>query len=198
MPATPADAKGMLVQALQSEVPTIVLEHRALYDIEGEVPEAPTPVPFGSGVYLRRGRDVTIVGASLMAYEALRAAEILQKRGVSAEVIDPRSIRPLDWDLIRSSVESTGRLVVVDTSWAMCGFSAEVVARAAETCLGSLKAPPRRVTPPDHPAPVSQPLEDAFHPSPESIVNACFDVMNRNERADTGVPDVQKHFMGPY
>jgi len=147
---------------------------------------------------VRPGTDVTIVGISLMAYEAARAAEILMERNVSAEVIDLRSVRPLDDEIILRSLRKTGRLVVADTSWALCGVSAEVAAIAAEKGWPYLKAPVRRVTPPDCPAPVSKPLEDAFHPNPMTIAQACLDVLKAGAPLGVGVADVQASFAGPY
>ncbi len=147
---------------------------------------------------VRPGTDVTIVGISLMAYEAARAAEILVDHNVSAEVIDLRSVRPLDDEIILRSLRKTGRLVVADTSWALCGVSAEVAAIAAEKGWHYLKAPVRRVTPPDCPAPVSKPLEDAFHPNPMTIAQACLDVLKAGAPLGTGVADVQASFAGPY
>ena len=197
-PASPADAKGLLVSALQGTGPVVLLENRALYELSEEVPEEPTPIPFGQGKIVRAGKDVTIVGASLMAYEAKRAAEILAEQGVDAEVIDPRSIRPLDEAILLESIKKTGRLVVADTSWAFCGFSAEVAAVAAEKGWEYLKAPVRRVTPPDCPAPVSRPLEEAFHPSPLTIAQACLDLLKMESSVKRGVSDVQASFAGPY
>jgi len=198
MPASPADAKGLLVSALQGTGPVVLLENRALYELEEEVPEAPVPVPFGKGKIVCPGKDVTIVGASLMAYEAARAAKILAEQGVDAEVIDPRSIRPFDEAIILESIKKTGRLVVADTSWALYGFSAEVAAVAAEKGWEYLKAPVRRVTPPDCPAPVSKPLEDAFHPNPLAIAQACLALVKGEARARGRVADVQASFHGPY
>ncbi len=199
-PASPADAKGLLVAALQGSTPAILLENRAVYELEGEVPEALVAVPFGQGRVVREGTDVTIVGASLMAYEASRAADVLAEQGVSAEVIDPRSIRPLDEDIILGSVAKTGHLVVVDTSWSRYGFSAEVAAVVAEKALDSLRAPVRRVTPPDCPAPVSKPLEDAFHPTPDSIARACLELLEGRPPLGrtASMGDVQAAFLGPY
>lgn len=198
MPAFPADAKGLLVSALQGGNPVVILENRALYELEGDVPEGPVPVPFGKGQIVREGTDITIVGASLMAYEALRAADMLAEQGISAEVVDPRSIRPLDEAIIVNSVRKTGHLVVVDPSWALCGFAAEVAAVAAEKAFGSLRAPVRRVTPPDCPAPVSRPLEEAFHPSPKSIAQACVEVLRSDVALNRELADVQEAFVGPY
>jgi pyruvate dehydrogenase E1 component beta subunit len=197
-PASPADAKGLLVSGLTGHNPVILLENRALYELEGEVPTLPVAVPFGKGRLVREGSDVTIVGASLMAYEAERAAELLVEHGVRAEVIDPRSIRPLDRDIILRSVAKTGRLVVADTSWAAYGFSAEVAAVVAEEALSYLRAPVKRVTLPDCPAPVSKPLEDAFHPNPRTIAQACLDLLRADITVDAGVRDVQAAFAGPY
>ena len=176
----------------------MLLENRALYDLEGDVPEGLEAVPFGRGKIVRPGTDITIVGVSLMAYEAARAAEILVEHGVSAEVIDLRSVRPLDEDIILRSLRKTGRLVVADTSWALCGVSAEVAAIAAEKGWQHLKAPVRRVTPPDCPAPVAKPLEDAFHPNPLTIAQACLDVLKAGVPLGAGVSDVQATFVGPY
>lgn len=197
-PASPADAKGLLVSALQGPDPVILLENRALYELEGDVPEAPSPIPFGQGRVARAGTDITIVGASLMAYEAERAADILAEQRISAEVIDPRSVRPLDEAIILDSVRKTGHLVVADTSWARYGLAAEVAAVVAEKATSSLKAPVRRVTPADCPAPVSGPLEEAFHPSPKSIAQACLELLRSDGVVARELADVQGAFLGPY
>ena len=198
MPASPADAKGLMISALTGSTPVILLENRALYEFEGEVPEERTPIPFGKGRLVREGSDVTIVGASLMAYEATRAADILAEQGISAEVIDPRSMRPLDETIILDSLRKTGRLVVADTSWAAYGFAAEVAAVAAEKGFAFLKAPVRRVALPDCPAPVSKPLDKAFHPSPMTIVQACLDILQSEASLTSRLGDVQERFTGPY
>jgi pyruvate dehydrogenase E1 component beta subunit len=198
-PACASDAKGLLASALTGDVPVVLLESRAVYEYEDDVPEEPYRIPFGQGRIVREGTDVTIVGASLMAYEARRAADILRtEHGISAEVIDPRSIRPLDEDIILNSVAKTRHLVVADTSWATYGFAAEVAALAAEKAFADLRAPVRRVTLPDGPAPVSKPLEDAFHPTPMSIAQACLDVLRQDVQVASRVGDVQAAFAGPY
>jgi pyruvate dehydrogenase E1 component beta subunit len=133
-----------------------------------------------------------------MAYEAARAADLLTEHDVSAEVIDPRSMRPLDEAIILRSLRKTGHLVVADTSWAMCGFASEVAALAAEKGHAWLRAPVRRVTPPDCPAPVSKPLEDAFHPTPMTIMQACLDILERKAAMRKVMADVQAQFPGPY
>jgi pyruvate dehydrogenase E1 component beta subunit len=198
VPASPADAKGLLVSALQGSTPTIILENRALYEHTGEVPEEATPIPYGKGRVAREGSDITIVAASLMVHEAERAADMLAEQGISVEVIDARTVRPLDEEIILTSVAKTGHLVVADTSWARYGFAAEVAALAAEKAMGALRAPVRRVTPPDCPAPVSKPLEEAFHPSPMSIAQACLDVLRSDLAVNGHVADVQAAFLGPY
>jgi pyruvate dehydrogenase E1 component beta subunit len=197
-PAFASDAKGLLVSALTGDTPVIILENRACYEHEDDVPEEPIPIPFGKGRIVREGTDVTIVGASLMAYEAKRAADILAEQGVSAEVIDPRSIRPLDEEIILNSIAKTRHLVVADTSWATYGFAAEVAALAAEKGFADLRAPVRRVTLPDCPAPVTKSLEDIYHPTPRSIAQACHDVLRSDLQVDTHAPDVQAAFAGPY
>lgn len=197
-PAFPADAKGLLIAALQGQTPVVVMENRGLYQVEGDVPADPVPVPFGKGRVVRAGDDITIVGASLMAYEAERAAALLASEGISAEVIDPRTIRPLDKEIICESVAKTGRLVVADTSWASYGFAAEVAAVVAEEVLGSLREPVRRVALPDCPAPVSMPLETAFHPNAQAIVAACLGVLRSDQVVAGTMADVTAGFTGPY
>jgi pyruvate dehydrogenase E1 component beta subunit len=198
-PCYPSDIKGLLITALTGEVPVIILENRAVYNIEEDVPEEMYTIPFGKGRVVREGTDVSIVGASLMAYEATRAADILQQEhGISAEVIDPRSIRPLDEEIILNSIAKTHHLVVADTSWATYGFAAEVAAVAAEKGFADLRAPVKRVALPDSPAPVSKPLEDAFHPTPRSIAQACLDVLRSDVQVTTHAGDVQAAFAGPY
>ena len=198
-PASPADAKGLLVSALQGSAPVIMLENRALYELEGEVAEELVPIPFGEGRIAREGRDVTIVAVSLMVHEAERAAAMLEPHGISVEVIDIRTPRPLDEEIILRSIQKTHHLVVADTSWARYGVAAEIAALAAERAWGVLNAPVRRVTPPDCPAPVSKPLEDAFHPNPMTIAQACLEVLRSGNALDGAVvADVQAAFQGPY
>ncbi|WBB78703.1 alpha-ketoacid dehydrogenase subunit beta [Micromonospora sp. WMMD882] len=197
-PASPADAKGLMVSALTGDSPVVVLENRGLYEVEGEVPEEPVPVPIGRGRIVRAGDDVTIVAASLMVREAERAAEALAARGVAAEVVDLRTIRPLDEEIICASVAKTGRLVVADTSWARFGVSAEVAAVVAERMPQVLRAPVRRVTPPDCPSPVSRPLEQAFNPDAGDIVRACLAVLGVTDEVAVYEDELAAGFIGPY
>jgi pyruvate/2-oxoglutarate/acetoin dehydrogenase E1 component len=196
MPASPIDAKGLLMTALTQSSPVIILEHRALYDIEGDVPEAPYYTPIGEAAILRDGHDITIVATSFMVIEALRSAEQLMQIGVSAEVIDLRSIRPLDEGTILNSLSKTGRLIVVDTSWELCGVSSEIAALAAEKGFGYLKSPVRRITPADCPAPVSWPLEKAFYPTANTITSVGLNMLGRS-KIFTDI-ESEDNFKGPY
>jgi pyruvate dehydrogenase E1 component beta subunit len=197
-PASPADAKGLLVSALQGDTPTILIENRALFAVRGEVPTEAVAVPFGLGRIARAGEDVTVVAASRMVHEAERAADALARHGISVEVVDVRSIRPLDEEIIIASVAKTGHLVVADTSWARYGFSAEVAAVVAERHPGLLRRPVRRVTPPDCPSPVSWPLEQAFNPGAGSIVDACLETLGNRQDVEVGPDQAARAFVGPF
>ena len=197
MPAFPKDAKGLMMSALKHSGPVVVLEYRTLYDTVGEVPEEPYETPLGKAAVVREGRDVTVVATSFMSYEATHAAAELAKNDISAEVIDLRSIRPLDEETILKSVKKTGRLVVADTSWELCGISSEVAALVAEKGFDYLKAPVRRIALPDCPAPVSQPLEKAFYPTASTIAKAAMVMLGR-EHGSLGHLDRADTFKGPY
>lgn len=197
-PASPADAKGLLVQALTGDTPVVLVENRNLYPLTGEVPAEATGIPFGVGRIARRGDDVTVVATSLMVHEAERAADQLAERGISTEVVDVRSLRPLDERIICESVARTGRLVVADTSWARYGFTAEVAAVVAEHIPHVLTAPIRRLALPDCPAPVSWPLEEAFHPGAGGIVEACLRLCGQTQGDLPALADVAAGFQGPY
>jgi pyruvate dehydrogenase E1 component beta subunit len=172
MPASPYDAKGLILGSIAGNAPTICIEHRWLYDMKGHVPEEPYVIHPGIGAVRREGRDVTVVATSYMVYEALRAAEELEKEGISVEVVDLRSVLPIDEDLIVESVRKTGRLIAADTGWKHCGVSAEIAAIAAEKVHASLKAPVRRLCLPFVPAPACQSLEKAYFPTHNDIINA--------------------------
>ena len=178
LPSTPADMKGLLTSALASENPTVVVNHLSLMTIEGEVPDEEHSIPFGQADIKREGEDVTIVATSYAVHIALQASEELMRSGVHAEVIDPRTIVPLDRDCIRRSVAKTGRLVVVDESPITCGFGAEVAALIAETAPGDLKAPVVRVSPPDIPIPRGTIAQTPFRITPEKVVSAVTTTMS--------------------
>jgi pyruvate dehydrogenase E1 component beta subunit len=197
MPAFPNDAKGLTIAALQHHSPVVILEHRSLYTIKGVVSEAFEPVPLGQANVVRTGSDITIVGTSLMAYEAVHAAEELARHGIDAEVVDLRTIRPLDETTILASVKKTGRLVVADTSWELCGVASEIAALAAEKAWQHLKAPVRRIALPNCPAPVSKTLEDAFYPKASTIARVALAVLGADPDR-VGELSQEDTFKGPY
>lgn len=197
MPARARDAKGLLLSALRHDAPVVVLEHRSLYDVEDDVPEEPIPTPIGEAMVWRSGKDLTVVATSFLVGEALVAADALAKEGVDIEVVDPRSIRPLDERTILDSVRKTGRLLVADTSWEFCGFAAEVAALAAEKAFPSLRSAIRRIALPACPAPVSQPLEAAFYPRATAIAKAILATLGIDS-ASFGHIDPHDSFKGPY
>ncbi|MBP7032755.1 MAG: alpha-ketoacid dehydrogenase subunit beta [Phycisphaerae bacterium] len=177
MPATPYDAKGLMISAIRDPNPVIYIDDRLLYRQEGEVPKELYAVEIGKGIVRRKGRDVTIVGISCMAIEAQRAAEQLEGSGIDAEVIDLRSAKPIDEGLILRSVKKTGRLVIADGGWKTCGWAAEIAALASESAWKFLKAPIRRITLPDCPAPASAVLEKVYYRSSADIVKAVRQVL---------------------
>ena len=200
MPTTPYDAKGMITSALRENNPVVAIEHRWLYWQEGHVPEESYVVPIGKGNVLRRGKDVTIVATSWMNVEASQAASILEKRGISVEIVDPRTIRPLDEKIIIDSVNKTGRCIVADIDWLFCGFSAEVAALVSEKCFGKLKQPIVRIGFADTPIPTTRPLENEFYPNAGTIVKAV-EKMLKLKPVDLGKEEFYSHtkkFKGPF
>jgi pyruvate dehydrogenase E1 component beta subunit len=179
MPSTPYDAKGLLMAAVADGNPVIYVDDRWLYADEGPVPEEMYEVPISVAEVRRPGRDVTIVAVSFMAREALRAAVELAARGVDAEVIDLRSVKPWDRTCVLESVEKTGRLVIADSGWTTAGVGAEIAATVAEERLRSLKAPIARVCLPDIPAPMSRTLEQNYYRSADDITAAALRVLSR-------------------
>ena len=172
-PSTPADAKGLLKSAIRDNNPVIFLEHELLYNSKGEVPEDPEfLVPIGRAEVKRPGGQITIVAYARMTVLALQAAEELAKEGVSCEVLDLRSLAPLDEAAILASVRKTGRAVVVEECWRTCGLGAEISSRIFENCFDTLKAPVRRVSGLDVPMPYSRKIEKLCIPQKESIVQA--------------------------
>ncbi len=169
IPSTPYEAKGLLIQAIRDDDPVIFCEHKALYAMEGEVPEESYTIPFGEANIVREGSDVTIVAFARMVGFAQKAAAALAKEGISCEIIDPRTTSPLDEDTILESVENTGRLVIVDEASPRCGMAADIAALVAQKGFRSLQAPIEMVTPPHTPVPFSGVLEDLYIPSPARI-----------------------------
>lgn len=179
MPSTPYDAKGLLMSAVYDGNPVIYIDDRWLYEETGEVPEEMYRVPIGQAAVRRSGRDVTVVATSYMAAQAARAVEVLAGRGIDAELIDLRSVKPWDKETVFSSLWKTGRLVVADAAWRTGGVTAEVAAAAADEAFGALRAPVVRVCLPDAPAPMSAPLEQAYYLNADTIVAAVERLMAR-------------------
>ncbi|GAG02617.1 unnamed protein product, partial [marine sediment metagenome] len=177
MPATPHDAKGLLIASIEDNNPVIFIEHRWLYNIKGNVPEGVYRVPLGKARVVRGGSDVTVAATSYAALESLQAAEMLAEDGISTEVIDIRTLKPLDEDTILGSVRKTGRLIVADTGWKTCGFGAEVLACVTEKALGALKIPPERITLPDSPTPTTPALANQYYPRVIDIVKSVRKMM---------------------
>jgi 2-oxoisovalerate dehydrogenase E1 component len=172
LPVFPADAKGLLKTSIRSDDPVIFLEHKKLMNLKGQVPDGEHLVPFGQASVVRQGKEVTIVGLSYMVIEAMKAASLLEKDSISAEVIDPRTVAPLDMASILESVSKTHRLLVVDEDFSPCGAGAEIAARVMEEGFYELDAPVRRVNGAFVPGPYSPPLEAAAVPNAQGIAEA--------------------------
>jgi len=184
-PATAYDAKGLLKAAIRDDNPVLMFEHKLLYgskgaraesgssDASSEIPDEDYTVEIGKGVMRRQGTDVTILGTLLMMHRALAAAELLEADGISAEVIDPRSLAPFDWDLVSKSVKKTSRLVVVSEGPRAGSVASEIAAEAGERLVDYLTASVARVTSPNIPVPFSPPMENLYRPTAERIVEAA-------------------------
>lgn len=172
MPATAADAKGLLKSAIRDDNPVIYLEHKALLGVTGEVPEGEYTIPLGKADIKRDGKDVTILAYSMMLHKALAAAETLAQEGIEAEVIDPRTLVPLDKETLYKSIEKTGRLVIVHEAVKRGGFGGEIAAMVAEECFDFLDAPIKRVAAPFTPIPFASNLEAAYIPDEAKIIEA--------------------------
>ena len=172
-PSTPYDTKGLLIQSIRDNDPVIFCEHKNLYGFEGEVPEKSYTVPLGEANVLRDGKDVTLVAYGLMAHRALDAAALLAKDGIEAEVIDLRTLSPIDMDTVLESVEKTGRLVCVDEANPRCNLATDVSARVAMQAFDALKAQIEMIAPPHVPVPFSPALEDLYIPGATQIADAA-------------------------
>jgi pyruvate dehydrogenase E1 component beta subunit len=170
VPSTPYDAKGLLISSIRDDNPVMFFEHKLLYPVKGPVPEEPYTIPLGKADVKREGSDVTVIGLALTVHQALEAANILAKEGISVEVVDPRTIMPFDKEAILKSVRKTGRVVIVDEDYDRCGFASWVAAIIADEAFEYLDAPIKRITTPNVPIPFSPPLEKYILPSTEKIV----------------------------
>ncbi len=179
LPSSPYDVKGLLVTAIEDDNPVMFIEHKMLYYSEGEVPEELYSIPFGKGEVKREGKDLTVVALSSMVGKALRAAEVLAKDGIDIEVVDPKTLVPLDEAIILDSVKKTGRLLVVDEGHKRCGIGAEIAAIVSEKAFDYLDAPILRLGSPDVPVPFSHPLEKAYIPDEEDVKKACHELITK-------------------
>ncbi len=182
LPSNPYEAKGLLIQAIRDDDPVIFFEHKAMYDMEGEVPDEAYAIPFGEANISREGDDVTIVAFGRMVNFANEAADNLAKRGISCTVVDPRTTSPLDTETILETVAETGRLIVVDEAHPRCSMAADVASIVAEHGFHSLKAPIIKITAPHAPVPFSPALEDMYIPSVAKIEKAAMDIMESGKR----------------
>ena len=206
MPSTAYDAKGLLISAIEDNNPVIFIEHRWLYNITGIVPGDLFSVPLGKARIAKDGKDITIVATSYMVMEVIKAAEYLDRDGIVAEVIDLRTLQPLDSGTIINSVKKTGRLLVVDGACYTSGFAAEIITIVTEKAFGHLKVSPQRLTLPDLPVPASPALAKYYYPRAIDIVNSVRSIFNfpKQSEEEAGmvsnipmdVPD--KTFTGPF
>lgn len=181
LPSSPYDVKGLIRGAIKSDNPTIFMDHARLMGIEGPVPEEDYHIPFGQADVKRRGRDVTVIATSFLVHAALDAAEKLSEAGIEVEVVDPRTLVPLDHAAIIDSVRRTGRLVVADETHLSCGLASEFSALVAEKAFHFLRAPIVRVARPDVPTPFAKSLEDAITPNAAKIAAAVHNVLNETK-----------------
>jgi len=172
MPSCPYDAKGLMISAIEDPNPVVFIDDRWLYNSESNVPKEIYKVPIGKGEIKKTGKDITVVANSFMTNESIKAADELKKQGIDVEIIDLRTIKPLDENLILKSVKKTGRLIIVDAAWKFCGVGAEISALVSENILKSLKAPIKRLSLPDTPAPASSILEKVYYLNKDNIIKA--------------------------
>jgi pyruvate/2-oxoglutarate/acetoin dehydrogenase E1 component len=200
MPTTPHDAKGLLTAAIRDNNPVIFIEHRWLYWAEADVPEEPFTIPLGQANTLREGDDITIVATSWMNIEALKAAEILERRGVSVEIVDPRTIAPFDSQLVTDSVNRTRQCIVADIDWLNCGFSAEVATNVYEKCFSRLKSPITRIGFAQTPCPTTRNLENEFYPNATSIIRAVEEKLGLSptDLTEDEFYSYEQRFKGPF
>ena len=204
MPATPYDAKGLLISAVEDNNPVIFMEHRWLHNTFGEVPEEKYKVPIGEAKVINKGSDITIVSHSYMSIEALKSAKILKKHNVSCEIVDLRSLRPLDVNTIITSVKKTKRLLVVDNGWTKFGVSAEIISSITEKIFSDLKSAPKRIGIEDVPIPSTRALAVHSYPTPSKIINAVSDLigveinLTEEEKKQDPLDTPDQNFTGPF
>lgn len=177
-PTTAADAKGLLLASIFDDNPVVFLEHRWLHNSISHVPEHDYRIPLGSAKVVRKGKDVTLVGMSYMTVEALRAADHLEQVGISCEVIDLRTIRPIDWNTVLASIKKTGKLIALDCSTPTCSVASEIVAKASMDTFSYLTNAPVRIANPDNPEPTSFGLTKGYHPDANQIIQAVANMLD--------------------
>ncbi len=200
LPSRPIDAKGLLISAIRDDNPVIFIEHRWLYWAVGEVPEDSYIIPIGESNILRPGSDITVVATSWLNVEAMKAAEVLERNGISVEIVDPRTIAPFDDTLVIESVRKTGHCIVADNDWVDCGFGAEVAARVSEKCFGQLRSPVKRIGFASTPCPTVRCLENEFYPNAVNIIRTVEERLGLNP-IDLSKDDFYSHerrFKGPF
>jgi pyruvate dehydrogenase E1 component beta subunit len=180
MPSTAADAKGLLLESIFDNNPVIFIENRWLHNLDGNVPSNDYRVPIGKAKKLSKGNDITIVSASYMTIEALHAVEFLKKEGIACDLIDLRTIKPIDWESIFSSVYKTGRLLALDTGPSTGSIAGEIIARVSMDCYDSLKQAPQRIASPDFPTPTSRALTEGFYKRAEDIIDVVSSMVGKN------------------
>jgi len=200
-PSTPYDAKGCLIMSIRDDNPVMFIEHRMLHSQRGHVPSDLYTVPFGKARVLAKGSDITLVGISYMTVECLRAQRYLGEVGISAEVIDPVCLSPLDIETILTSVRKTGRLLVVDSGWTVCGASSEILAQVAEHTQGMPQIRWQRMGFAPVPCPTTKNLENLFYPNAQTVASTAFAMVHDNQRSWTPVhkeaPEIVE-FKGPF
>jgi pyruvate dehydrogenase E1 component beta subunit len=178
MPSNPRDAKGLLKTAIRDNNPVIFIESEVMYGEKGEIPEGEYTIPFGTGDIVREGKDVTIVSWSkILQHITMKAVNRLAEENISVEVIDPRTIRPMDWEMIFNSVKKTNRLVIVEEGWPFAGVGAQISHEVSNNCFDFLDAPIERVTQEDVPLPYAHNLEVASLPNIQKVIRAVRKVM---------------------
>jgi len=184
MPATAEDAKGLLLSSIFDDNPVVFLEHRWLYNLEGDVPKGDFRVPIGKARQMRAGNDLSVVSLSYMTIEALHALEVLEMQGVSCDLIDLRTVKPIDWETVFCSVRKTGRLLALDTGAKTGSVASEVIARVSMECFDSLKQPPECLALPDCPTPTSSSLTRVFYKRAEDIADTVGEMLGRSLQTD--------------
>ena len=205
MPTFANDAKGLLLASIFDSNPVIFLEHRWLHNTQNPVEESDTRISLGKARLLETGQDLTIVSFSYMTIEALRALEFLRDTGATVDLIDLRSLRPLDWDAIFISVKKTGRLLVLDTAQEFCSISGEIIAKVSSELFEYLKCAPQRIAQPDHPSPTSFALTKAYYRRAEKILSKIGEMLYMEldtEACDRSMPQMRDvpgdWFQGPF